>query len=97
MLALERTLNEMKEAMQEQEQELNEQTEVANRLKKQNADLASLVEIMRQEGGGLEEVSRLNQLTMEKLAVVNEKNENMQREKEQLQEEHQAEVRGLQK
>jgi hypothetical protein len=47
MLALERTLNEMKEAMQEQEQELNEQTEVTNRLKKQNADLASLVEIMR--------------------------------------------------
>jgi len=69
---------------------------VANRLKKQNADLASLVEIMRQEGGGLGEVDRLNQLTMEKLAVVNEKNENMQREKEQLQEEHQAEVRGLQ-
>jgi hypothetical protein len=58
--------------------------------------LASLVESMRQEGGGLEEVDRLNQLTMEKLAVVNEKNENMQREKEQLQEEHQAEVRGLQ-
>jgi len=69
---------------------------VANRLKKQNADLASLVEIMRQEGGGLGEVDRLNQLTMEKLAVVNEKNENTQREKEQLQEEHQAEVRGLQ-
>lgn len=69
---------------------------MANRLKKQNADLASLVEIMRQEGGGLGEVDRLNQLTMEKLAVVNEKNENTQREKEQLQEEHQAEVRGLQ-
>jgi len=51
---------------------------------------------MRQEGGGLGEVDRLNQLTMEKLAVVNEKNENTQREKEQLQEEHQAEVRGLQ-
>ena len=86
----------MKEAMQDQEQELNEQTEEANRLKKQNADLASLVESMRQEGGGLEDVNRLNQLTMEKLAVVNEKNANMRREKEQLQEEHQAEVRGLQ-
>lgn len=50
--------------------------------------MASLVEIMRQEGGGLEEGNRVNQLTMEKLAVVNVKNEKMQREKEQRQEEH---------